>query len=38
VPSTFVSISQPIEDRTNEMISGSRADVVAYLGATTCRP
>jgi len=32
VPSSFVSISQPIEDRTNEMISGSRADVVAYLG------
>jgi cobalt-zinc-cadmium resistance protein CzcA len=32
VPSTFVSISQPIEDRTNDMISGSRADVVAYLG------
>ncbi len=31
VPSTFVSISQPIEDRTNDMISGSRADVVAYL-------
>jgi cobalt-zinc-cadmium resistance protein CzcA len=27
VPSTFVSVSQPIEDRTNEMISGSRADV-----------
>jgi cobalt-zinc-cadmium resistance protein CzcA len=24
---TFVSISQPIEDRTNEIISGSRADV-----------
>jgi cobalt-zinc-cadmium resistance protein CzcA len=27
VPSTFVAISQPIEDRTNEMLSGSRADV-----------
>ncbi len=27
VPGTFVSVSQPIEDRTNEMISGSRADV-----------
>lgn len=27
VPGTFVSISQPIEDRTNELISGSRADV-----------
>jgi heavy metal efflux system protein len=31
VPSTFVSISQPIEDRTNEMISGSRADVAVQL-------
>ncbi|MEZ4410356.1 MAG: CusA/CzcA family heavy metal efflux RND transporter [Polyangiales bacterium] len=31
VPSTFVSISQPIEDRTNEMISGSRADVAIHL-------
>jgi cobalt-zinc-cadmium resistance protein CzcA len=31
VPSTFVSISQPIEDRTNEMISGSRADVQIML-------
>ncbi|APR82417.1 Cobalt-zinc-cadmium resistance protein CzcA [Minicystis rosea] len=27
VPGTFVSISQPIEDKTNEIISGSRADV-----------
>jgi cobalt-zinc-cadmium resistance protein CzcA len=27
VPGTFVSVSQPIEDKTNEMISGSRADV-----------
>ena len=27
VPSTFVSISQPIEDRNNEIISGSRADI-----------
>lgn len=27
VPGTFVSVSQPIEDRTNEMISGSRAHV-----------
>jgi cobalt-zinc-cadmium resistance protein CzcA len=27
VPGTYVSISQPIEDRTNELISGSRADV-----------
>src|SRR5262249_1798533 len=24
---TFVSISQPIEDKTNEIVSGSRADV-----------
>jgi cobalt-zinc-cadmium resistance protein CzcA len=31
VPSTFVSISQPIEDRTNEIISGSRADVAIQL-------
>ncbi len=31
VPSTFVSVSQPIEDRTNEMISGSRADVSVQL-------
>ncbi|MDI1436495.1 CusA/CzcA family heavy metal efflux RND transporter [Polyangium sorediatum] len=27
VPGTFVSVSQPIEDRTNELISGSRADI-----------
>ncbi|HEY5956985.1 MAG TPA: CusA/CzcA family heavy metal efflux RND transporter, partial [Polyangiaceae bacterium] len=27
VPGTFVSVSQPIEDKTNEIISGSRADV-----------
>ena len=27
VPSTFVSVSQPIEDLTNQMIAGSRADV-----------
>jgi cobalt-zinc-cadmium resistance protein CzcA len=27
VPATFVSISQPIEDRNNEIISGSRADI-----------
>ena len=31
VPGTFVSVSQPIEDRTNEMISGSRADVQIML-------
>lgn len=34
VPATFVSISQPIEDRTNEMISGSRADVAIQLFGT----
>ncbi|MDX2089623.1 MAG: efflux RND transporter permease subunit, partial [Kofleriaceae bacterium] len=34
VPSTFVSISQPIEDRTNELISGSRADVAILLFGT----
>jgi cobalt-zinc-cadmium resistance protein CzcA len=27
VPGTFVSVSQPIEDKTNELISGSRADI-----------
>jgi cobalt-zinc-cadmium resistance protein CzcA len=27
VPGTFVSVSQPIEDKTNELVSGSRADV-----------
>ncbi|MBI5532206.1 MAG: efflux RND transporter permease subunit [Deltaproteobacteria bacterium] len=31
VPGTFVSISQPIEDKTNELISGSRADVQIAL-------
>jgi cobalt-zinc-cadmium resistance protein CzcA len=31
VPSTFVSISQPIEDRTNELISGSRCDVAILV-------
>ncbi len=34
VPGTFVSVSQPIEDRTNEMISGSRADVQIMLFGT----
>lgn len=34
VPGTFVSVSQPIEDRTNELISGSRADVsIKIVGA-----
>jgi cobalt-zinc-cadmium resistance protein CzcA len=33
VPGTFVSVSQPIEDKTNELISGSRADVqIAMFG------
>lgn len=31
VAGTFVSISQPIEDRTNEIISGSRADVAIQI-------
>jgi heavy metal efflux system protein len=33
VSGTFVSVSQPIEDKTNELISGSRADVqIALFG------
>lgn len=33
VPSTFVSVSQPIEDLTNQLIAGSRADVsIKILG------
>ncbi len=31
VAGTFISISQPIEDRTNEIISGSRADVAIQI-------
>ncbi len=31
VPSTFVSVSQPIEDRNNELISGSRSDVAIRI-------
>ncbi len=31
IPGTFVSVSQPIEDRTNEIISGSRADIQIQL-------
>lgn len=31
VPSTFVSVSQPIEDLTNQLIAGSRADVSIKL-------
>jgi cobalt-zinc-cadmium resistance protein CzcA len=27
IPSTFVAVSQPIEDRNNEIITGSRADI-----------
>jgi heavy metal efflux system protein len=34
IPGTFVSVSQPIEDRTNEIISGSRADVQIQLFGT----
>ena len=31
VVGTFISVSQPIEDRTNEIISGSRADVAIQI-------
>ncbi len=31
VPATFVSISQPIEDRVNQLLAGSRADVVVKV-------
>lgn len=31
VRGTFVSVSQPIEDKTNELISGSRADVAIHI-------
>ena len=34
VAGTFVSISQPIEDKTNEIISGSRADVQIQVFGT----
>ncbi len=34
VPGTFVSVSQPIEDKTNELISGSRADVSIQIYGT----
>ncbi|RYE77670.1 MAG: efflux RND transporter permease subunit, partial [Myxococcales bacterium] len=34
VPGTYVSVSQPIEDKTNEMISGSRADVSIKVTGT----
>ena len=28
MPATFISVSQPIEDRVNQLLAGSRADVV----------
>jgi cobalt-zinc-cadmium resistance protein CzcA len=31
VPATFAGVSQPIEDLTNELISGSRADVAIQI-------
>jgi cobalt-zinc-cadmium resistance protein CzcA len=31
VPATYVSVSQPIEDRVNQLLAGSRADVVIKL-------
>lgn len=31
VPSSYISMSQPIEDRVNELISGSKSDVVIKL-------
>ncbi|HVX94610.1 MAG TPA: CusA/CzcA family heavy metal efflux RND transporter [Polyangia bacterium] len=31
VPATFVGVSQPIEDRVNQLLAGSRADVVIKL-------
>ena len=31
VPATFVSVSQPIEDRVNQLLSGSRADVAVKV-------
>lgn len=34
-PGSFASVSQPIEDRTNELISGSRADVQIMLYGTS---
>ncbi|MEO8212008.1 MAG: CusA/CzcA family heavy metal efflux RND transporter [Myxococcales bacterium] len=38
VAGTFVSVSQPIEDKTNELISGSRADVqINISGADLAR-
>jgi heavy metal efflux system protein len=34
IPGNFVSVSQPIEDRTNELISGSRADVAININGS----
>jgi heavy metal efflux system protein len=34
IPGTFVSVSQPIEDKTNELVSGSRADVQINIFGT----
>jgi cobalt-zinc-cadmium resistance protein CzcA len=31
VPATFISVSQPIEDRVNQLLAGSRADVVVKV-------
>jgi cobalt-zinc-cadmium resistance protein CzcA len=34
VPATFVAVSQPIEDRVNQLLAGSRADVVVKVFGT----
>ena len=31
IPATYISMSQPIEDRVNELIAGSKADVVVKI-------
>lgn len=31
VPSTYISMSQPIEDRVNQLLAGSKADVVVKI-------
>ena len=31
VPATFVAVSQPIEDRVNQLLSGSRADLAIKI-------
>ena len=38
VPDTFVSVSQPIEDKTNELISGSRSDVAVNVFGPEIEP